>query len=53
MSFSIIYHPDVKKRDIPAINSNVHQRLKQAIKTRLMVKNPIAQSSIPMLVQFF
>lgn len=37
MAFSIIYHPDVKKRDIPAINSNVQQRLKKAIETRLMV----------------
>ncbi|SDY20579.1 mRNA interferase RelE/StbE [Allochromatium warmingii] len=36
MPFSIIYHPDVKKRDIPTINGNLHQRLKKAIETRLM-----------------
>jgi mRNA interferase RelE/StbE len=37
MPFTIIYHPDVKKRDIPAINANVHQRLRRAVENRLMV----------------
>jgi mRNA interferase RelE/StbE len=37
MPFSVIYHPDVKKRDIPAIDGNMQQRLRKAIETRLMV----------------
>jgi mRNA interferase RelE/StbE len=37
MSFSIIYHPDVKGRDIPKINGDVRVRIKKAIETRLMV----------------
>ena len=37
MSFSVIYHPDVKGRDIPKINGDVRVRIKKAIETRLMV----------------
>lgn len=35
--FSVIYHPDVKGRDIPKINGDVRVRIKKAIETRLMV----------------
>ena len=34
--FSIIYHPDVKKQDIPKLNADVRDRIKKAIETRLM-----------------
>ncbi|WP_200858965.1 type II toxin-antitoxin system RelE family toxin [Syntrophotalea carbinolica] len=37
MAFSVIYHPDVKGRDIPKINGDVRVRIKKAIETRLMV----------------
>jgi mRNA interferase RelE/StbE len=37
MPYSVIYHPDIKKRDIPAIDGNLQQRLRKAIETRLMV----------------
>ncbi|MEA3641659.1 MAG: type II toxin-antitoxin system RelE/ParE family toxin [Lamprobacter sp.] len=36
MAFSVLYHPDVKKRDLPEINENLRQRLKAAIEKRLM-----------------
>lgn len=37
MPFLIVYHPDVKERDIPKLNGNVRDRIKKAIETRLMV----------------
>jgi mRNA interferase RelE/StbE len=37
VAFSVIYHPDVKGRDIPKINGDVRGRIKKAIETRLMV----------------
>jgi len=37
MAFSVIYHPDVKGRDIPKLNVDVRERIKKAIETRLMV----------------
>jgi mRNA interferase RelE/StbE len=37
VAFSVIYHPDVKGRDIPKINGDVRGRIKKAIGTRLMV----------------
>ncbi|MDY0331767.1 MAG: type II toxin-antitoxin system RelE/ParE family toxin [Thiomonas sp.] len=37
VAFSVIYHPDVKGRDIPKINGDVRVRIKKAIETRLMV----------------
>jgi len=35
--FSVIYHPDVKERDIPKLNADVRARIRKAIETRLMV----------------
>jgi len=35
--FSVIYHPEVKNRDIPKLNGDVRLRIKKAIETRLMV----------------
>ena len=37
MSFSLIYHPEVKKRDIPKLNADIKKRIKIAIETRLML----------------
>ena len=37
MPFSIIYHPDVKERDIPKLNGDVRNRIRKAIETRLIV----------------
>ena len=37
MPFSVIYHPDVKGRDIPKLNADVRERIRKAIETRLMV----------------
>jgi mRNA interferase RelE/StbE len=36
MSFTIIYHPDVKEVDLPKINENIKLRIKKAIEERLM-----------------
>lgn len=35
--FSVIYHPDVKGRDIPKLNADIRIRIRKAIETRLMV----------------
>jgi len=35
--FSVIYHPDVKGRDIAKLNADVKERVRKAIETRLMV----------------
>ena len=35
--FSVVYHPEVKSRDIPKLNGDVRLRIKKAIETRLMV----------------
>jgi len=35
--FSVVYHPDVKNRDIPKLNGDVRLRIKKAIENRLMV----------------
>ncbi len=37
MPFSVVYHPDVKERDIPKLNGDVRDRIRKAIETRLMV----------------
>lgn len=34
--FSLVYHPEVKSRDIPKLNGDVRLRIKKAIETRLM-----------------
>lgn len=36
MSFSVIYHPEVKERDILKLNADVRSRIRKAIETRLM-----------------
>ena len=36
MSFTTIYHPDVKEVDLPKINENIKLRIKKAIEERLM-----------------
>jgi mRNA interferase RelE/StbE len=35
--FSVVYHPDVKERDIPKLNGDIRNRIRKAIETRLMV----------------
>jgi mRNA interferase RelE/StbE len=35
--FAVLYHPEVKNRDIPKLNGDVRLRIKKAIETRLMV----------------
>lgn len=37
MAFSVIYHPDVKGRDIPKLNADIRERIRKAIETRPMV----------------
>jgi len=37
MPFQVIYHPDVKKQDIPKLNGDVRDRIRKAIETRLMI----------------
>ena len=36
MSFEVIYHPDVLRKDLPKISSDLKQRIKQAIEMKLM-----------------
>ena len=36
VSFSLLYHPEVVKRDIPKLNSDIRKRIKRAIETRLL-----------------
>lgn len=36
MSFTLLYHPDVGKRDIAKLNSDIRKRVKRAIETRLL-----------------
>jgi mRNA interferase RelE/StbE len=35
--FSVVYHPDVKTRDIPRLNGDIRARIRKAIETRLMI----------------
>ncbi len=35
--FSVVYHPDVKRKDIPKLNNDIRQRIKRAIESRLMI----------------
>ncbi|MFH1981117.1 MAG: type II toxin-antitoxin system RelE/ParE family toxin [Pseudomonadota bacterium] len=37
MSFSVLYHLDVKRRDIPKLSADVRQRIRKAIENRLMI----------------
>ncbi len=38
MAFQLKYHPDVKKIDIPALNSKLKNRIKKAIESRLTIE---------------
>jgi mRNA interferase RelE/StbE len=37
MPFSAIYHPEIKKRDIPKLNADIRDRIRRAIETRLLI----------------
>ncbi|MDP2768058.1 MAG: type II toxin-antitoxin system RelE/ParE family toxin [Candidatus Methanoperedens sp.] len=39
MAYTIIYHPDIPKEDLPGIPRNIKDTIKRAIETRL-VSNP-------------
>ena len=36
MAFTVKYHPDVKRNDLPPINAKMRERIQRAIETRLM-----------------
>ena len=36
MAFTVKYHPDVKRNDLPPINAKMRERIRRAIETRLM-----------------
>ena len=36
MIFDVVYHPDVRNVDLPAIDTRMKKRIKTAIETRLM-----------------
>jgi mRNA interferase RelE/StbE len=36
MEYTLIYHPDVKKKDLPFIPVNIRARIKKAIEDRLL-----------------
>ncbi len=35
MPYCLVYHPEVRTKDIPAINQNLRDRISRAIETRL------------------
>jgi mRNA interferase RelE/StbE len=35
MPYTLVYHPDVRSKDIPTINDNLQKRIARAIETRL------------------
>ena len=35
MSFKLVYHPDVRKIDIPKLDRKIRERIKKAIESRL------------------
>jgi mRNA interferase RelE/StbE len=35
MPYSLVYHPDVRSEDVPAINQNLRKRISRAIESRL------------------
>ena len=41
MSYKLIYHPDVKKDDLPKIDKKIRQRIKRAIEERLATQPQI------------
>ena len=36
MAFTVKYHPDVKRNDLPSINTKMRERIRRTIETRLM-----------------
>lgn len=38
MKFKVLYHPDVKKIDLPLLNKNIKIRIKKAIEERLITE---------------
>ena len=40
MAYSIFYHPDIPKEDLPRIPNNIKQRIEKAIRQRLL-QDPI------------
>ncbi|MCX7661215.1 MAG: type II toxin-antitoxin system RelE/ParE family toxin [Candidatus Omnitrophica bacterium] len=39
MGYTVLYHPDVLKEDLPKIPKNIKETIKKAIQTRLLI-NP-------------
>ena len=35
MPFTLVYHPEVKKQDIPGLNRDISKRIQRAIESRL------------------
>ena len=35
MSYRLVYHPEIRSKDVPAINQNLRGRISRAIETRL------------------
>jgi mRNA interferase RelE/StbE len=35
MPYGLVYHPDVRSKDVPAVNRNVRDRIARAIEARL------------------
>ena len=38
MAYTLVYHPEVKARDVPALNRNVAKRIQRAIENRMTVE---------------
>jgi len=38
MPFTLVYHPDVKSKDIPTLNRDISKRIQRAIESRLTVE---------------
>lgn len=37
MPFTLVYHPEVRQRDLPGLSANIQRRIARAIATRLVV----------------
>lgn len=37
MSYRLLYHPDIKKEDLPEIPGNMRERIRRAIEERLLI----------------
>ena len=38
MPYTLVYHPEVKTKDVPALNRDVRKRIQRAIESRLTVE---------------